>query len=320
MKRFGCILSLLMALILAIPLCASAKSRGREELVTINLDQAQEPDFEEKSFFQARWIQVTASIEGTQDVTLKVVLDQNHKTDASDKVVYSKTTKKVQGQYVSPEIFLKFTNSGIEAYRIDLIIDEEVVKTAEIHRMLLNLSGNTACLRGIRFRDINTSKTDKWYTFYPINLEAARDGAELEIVGSNMYLIGKLILHRDGNQIMFELADYDSLGLGDGQDFGEGYELDDHMHSHVITNHDIRFSDVRIGVYQKFKEVKDVSHATISKRISLDTWYDLKKINATGNVMLYLNGRVSYNPNGLPRINATYNQGALMKLMDSFAY
>ncbi len=314
------ILALLLIVALFLPLCAFAKGRGREELITINMDEVQNPDFEEKSYFQARWIQITATIDGTHDVTVKVVRDDNHKPDAKDRVVYSNVKKKVSGQYVSPEIFLKFTSTSIEPYRIDLLLDNQLVKSANIHRMLLNLNGNTACLRGVRFRDINAAKTDKWFTFRPMNLHSVKDGTEIDIVGSNMYLIGKLIIYRDGDNIMFEVKNYDELGLGKIADLGDEYEEETHLHHKIISDHQIQFSDVRIGLYHKFADIADVARAAISKQIVLGRTYNLKKIGANGNVIVYLNGRVSYNPNGLPRVNATQNKGALMKLLDSFAY
>ena len=315
------ILALLMALILLLPLCASAKSRGREELVTINLDHAHGLDFEDSAYFQARWIQVIATIDGTQDVTLQVIHDDDHKPDAKDKVVYSKTTKNVQGSYVSPEIFLKFVSSNIEAYRIELSAGGQVLKTATVHRMLLNLNGNTVCLRGLRFHDISATKTDKWFTFYPINLTHAQDGTALELVGSNMYLVGNLVIHRDGSKVMFTLLDYDQLGYNSGQAMGEGYASEEHLHSYEINNHEFQFSDVRIGVYHKFSDVENVARSAISRHIVPGRWYELRQIGADhGPVILYLNGRINYNPNGLPRVNATVNKDHLAKLMDTFAY
>lgn len=317
MKRWVRILVFLMLLILLLPAFASARSRGREELVVLNLDEAGSETFEQHSAFQARWIQVTATIQGTQDVTLHVVLDENHMADEKDRIVYKRTTKKVKEDYLSPEIFLDFRGSKIEPYRIDLIVDGAVMKSAYIHRMLLNLKGNTVCLRGLRFRDVDAGLTDKWYTFHPIHLTNVTDGLAIDLVGSNMYLVGQVIIHREGENVMFEIKDYDELA--ESLD-GSAYEADECSTCVSVTDHDITFSDMRIGLYHKLSSITSVERSAISKKIGFDRWYNLRDIGAQGTVILYLNGRISYNPNGLHRVNAVVNEGHLQNLLGSFAY
>ena len=70
------ILTLLVTLALLLPLGASARSRGSESLISLDLDQAmaQGESFAQSAYYQARWLQVTASIPGTQSVTLRVYL------------------------------------------------------------------------------------------------------------------------------------------------------------------------------------------------------------------------------------------------------
>lgn len=309
--------ALMLLLVVLLPLCAGARTRGKEELIPLNLDEAGTQAFEERSYFQARWIQVTATIEDTQDVTIRVVLDEDHTPNAADRVVYKRTTKNVTGTYQSPEIFLPFRGSQIEPYRIDLLVDQQVIHTAEVHRMLLNLSGNSVCLTGVRFRDIDPDFTATWFTFHPVNFSKVEDGDTINLVGSNMYLVGQLVISRNEEKVKFDVRTYDEM---DAAAQGEAPLVDEHLHSYTIADHAFDFSDVRIGLYRKFSEIEDVSRHSISKHIVLGEWYSANKIGAYGSVILYLNGKISYNPNGLPRVNPTEGKGSLMRLLDRFAY
>ena len=158
------------------------------------------------------------------------------------------------------------------------------------------------------------SLTDQWFTFRPIQLKNAEDGTVLDIIGSNMYLIGQLVIRRnEAGQILFEILDYDQLFPAQGGEAGQGA-----VPSPLPQDHDIVFSNVRLGVYHSLAEIEDVSHNSVSKDLKLGEWYDLSKKRMNLPVILYLNARVSYNPNGLPRVNATQDQGPLLRLLDRF--
>ena len=319
MSRKVRIFALLLVVVLLLPMVACAKSRGREELIVVQMDDAGTAGFEDQYYFQARWIQAQCTLEpGQHTVVIHVVLDDNHTPDKADRIVYKKTKKKVEGTYVSPEIFLKFRDSRIEAYRIDIIVDDVLYKSGNIHRMLLNLNNNTVCMRGMRFRDVEKSKTDKWFTFRPINFSKTDDGKVIDLVGSNMYLVGQLILHRDGDSFMFEIVSYDDMDKS-GLDTTE-YEADPHELEHKITDHKIEFNDVRVAMYSNWDAVDEVSHGALSRHFKLGEWYNFRKLGILGKVIFYLNGKISYNPNGLPRINATQSKGALSNLLNTFAF
>jgi hypothetical protein len=272
---------------------------------------AQGDDFAQSAYYQARWLQVTANLDGTQNVTLRVFLLDDKKPDAPGRVVYKGVKRSVKDRYQSPEIFLDYHGPGILSYRIELSHGDGTVKSASFHRMLLNLTNNTACLRGIRFRDIDEDKTDKWYSFRPINLKNVADGTALEIIGSNMYFLGHLVIHKNANnEIMFEIVGYDQLFP----------QAPDAPASPLPRDHEIVFSSVRLGVYHKFAEISDVSHSAVSKDIKLSQWYNLTKKKLDVPVILYLSALVTYNPNGLPRVDAHQNESALFRLMERFAY
>ncbi len=301
------------------PLGSSAANyRGTEPLISLDLDEAhaQGDDFAKDAFFQARWLQVSTQVIGPQDITLRVLHDDDHTPDHAGRVVFKRVVKNVNGEYVSPEIFLPFMGSGIEAYRVELLYDDDVVRSVPFHRALLNLTNNSICLRGIRFSDVNKAKTDKWYTFRPINLRTVADGTTIDLVGSNMYFVGKLLIHRSGDEVKFEIQTYDQLVASKDIEV-EGAETDAHLHSYVVTDHAFDFTVVRIGIYHRFTKIKSVSRSAIPSKIQLDEWYNLRQINANGPVILYLNCQANYNPNGLPRINAVQSPGSLQRILES---
>lgn len=309
------ILTLLVTLALLLPLGASARSRGGEPLISLDLDQAmaQGESFTQSAYYQARWLQVTASIPGTQSVTLRVYL-QGDGASTKERVVYKRATRNVKDRYQSAEIFLNYQGGEIARYRVELTCGDGTVKSVSFYRLLLNLDNNTACLRGLRFRDVAPSLTDQWFTFRPIQLKNAADGTALDIIGSNMYLIGQLVIRRnEAGQILFEILDYDQLFPAQGGEAGQGA-----VPSPLPQDHDIVFSSVRLGVYHSLAEIEDVSHNSVSKDLKLGEWYDLSKKRMNLPVIVYLNARVSYNPNGLPRVNATQDQGPLLRLLDRF--
>lgn len=66
---------------------------------------------------------------------------------------------------------------------------------------------NTACVKGIRFRDIDANITDKWYMFAPIDLSV--DGEQVfDLVAGNMHTIGTVrVLVKEGTvTITYDLA------------------------------------------------------------------------------------------------------------------
>lgn len=307
----------LFLLLLLLPAGAFAKSRGTEPLISLDLDALQGDTLSDNAYYQARWLQVTATVPGPTDVLLRVWLDDDHLPGHKDRLIYKRTFKKVQDLFTSPEIFLEYLGPHIEAYRVELVIDGQVIKSANFHRMLLNLVNNTVCLRGLRFRDVKPSLTNQWYTFYPIDLMKAKDGDTIDLVGSNMYLIGKLLIHRnDSNEVMFELVSYDELTPSQ---LPSDVEVDNHIHNYIISDHEITFSSVQIGIYKKLAAVKDVAPSSISREYKLGQWIRLYHDKLTTPVILYLNGKVGYNPNGLPKIGAVKSGGALGNLFNSFA-
>lgn len=311
------VLVLVAALTLLLPLCASAKSRGHEPLISIDLDEAmaQGAAFSQSAYYQSRWLQVTAQVEGSQTVTLRVYL-QGSGSGAKEKSVYKRVTRNVKERYQSPEIFLDYHGTDVTSYRVELSYADGTVKSAVFHRLLLNLNNNTACLRGLRFRDVDPSITDQWFSFRPINLKNVEDGTSLEIIGSNMYSLGQLVIRRSAqNEVLFEIVDYDQLFPSVGASAGKPAAP-----SPFPADHDINFSSVRLGVYHKLADVTDPSHSGVPNTLKLNQWYSLSHKGLNGPVILYLNARVSYNPNGLPRVDARQDQSALLRLLDRFAY
>lgn len=70
-----------------------------------------------------------------------------------------------------------------------------------------NYFHNTACVKGIRFRDYDASITDKWYMFAPIDISV--DGEQVfDLVAGNMHTIGTVhVLVKEGTvTITYELA------------------------------------------------------------------------------------------------------------------
>ena len=68
-------------------------------------------------------------------------------------------------------------------------------------------SNNTACSFGPQFRVLRPELTDKWYMFTPIDL--TRQGRQIfEYVASNLYVIGKVLVDVDGDQVTVNYFNY----------------------------------------------------------------------------------------------------------------
>lgn len=68
-------------------------------------------------------------------------------------------------------------------------------------------SHNTACAYGLHFRDETQGLTDKWYTYVPIDLSV--DGRhEFEYVASNMYIIGKVYVDVNGDDVLVSYENF----------------------------------------------------------------------------------------------------------------
>lgn len=302
-KRFYAAL-MCLALLVA-PMTTLAASRGNETLHTFNLDQAGSEAFAKQAYMKGRWIQITATIEGTADVQLKIYTDTDLNPATHDSRVYSKTFKGVSGQFVSPEIELTFKKSATIPHRVELYKNDELIHQAYIYRMLLPLNGNTLTTNGIRFRDYNTAITGKWMMFTPIDFnEIGNDSVKtIDLIASNMYQVGKLHIHRKDNKFQFTIETIDEWNAAHGR---EEYDLDE---PYIDTNdpnfpwdvdHDINISGVRIHLLKSLGDV-DLDHLG-GTTYKLNEWHTIESLENIHTRALYLYGHISYDPNGLKRI------------------
>jgi len=71
---------------------------------------------------------------------------------------------------------------------------------------------NTACSFGPQFREVKPSLTDKWYMFTPVDL-TIQGRQEFEYAASNLYIIGKVYVDVNGDQVTVSYENfYDAKG------------------------------------------------------------------------------------------------------------
>lgn len=278
---------------------------------TVNMDHAGYDSFEEHNYFEGRFIQIRANVPAGSKVEL-CVYEDDKENGSTSKRVYHELVEAVEGElYTSKRIELKYVRSATIPYRIDLLVDGQLKRSGYVHRMLLALTNGTVCTRGIRFRDIRSSITKQWMMFTPTKLHEIENGGsvELDLIGGNMYLVGKLTIERDGSQYRFSVQDIDQWNESHGVDIPDG--------PHDVTDHKIDIRNVKIALYDSLKDVHNVSHGSMPHDVRLDEWVEI----ANGNKLIYFNGVIDYDPNQLTRdgdrFDSKFTQG-LLHLMDSF--
>lgn len=309
-----------LAVLFTFPMAAMAQTRGNEPLHTVNLDQSGSETFATDNYFKARWITVTATVGGPAAVELKIILEE------TGKEVYTRSYHDVNGAFTSPEIFLEYQKSATVPYRVELYVNDELVKNVTIHRMLLELRNNTVTTRGIRFREYDSSITDEWMMFTPVDFStiSSDNGAmEIDLIGSNMYIVGKLTILRNGDRFMFTLQNIDEFNATHHiSERSFDAEMAADPDAPVIENHNFKFTDIKIGLYSSMSAIETVDHAEMRNQYNLDQWYSLSgSVFSNTKQILYLNGRVSYDPNGLERIVDNINDsrtGQLLNLLSTF--
>lgn len=303
---------LMCVLLVCLPILAQGASRGRETLYTFALDQAQTEAFKREAYFKGRWIQVTAPVNGPCDVRLQIYVDLDQDASTNDSRVYSRTFKNVSGTFTSPEIFLDFKKSATVPHRIDLYEGDTLTYSAYVYRMLLALNGNTVTTHGLRFRDVNSAITDKWMMFTPIDFAdiSPYNGTQvIDLVASNMYVVGKFTITRDGDRFMFTMEDIDTWNThNDPEAFTphEPYVDYNDPYYPLDAHHGIEFSSVRIELLGDLGQVGSVEHKDMDTFFKCGRWYSISSnLGGVTSWALYLNGRINYDPNGLSRMNAT---------------
>ncbi len=66
---------------------------------------------------------------------------------------------------------------------------------------------NTACVFGLTLRDMKNPITDKWYTVAPIDL-SIQGQQEFMYIASNIYIIGKITVTVDGDDVVVEYHNF----------------------------------------------------------------------------------------------------------------
>ena len=100
------------------------------------------------------------------------------------------------------------------------IIDGAVYDVASILKMgrkVVGYPNNTICTLGPSFRDLDNPKTDKWYTFTPLDLSQSGTFS-IPLVGGNCYVIGEVVFNVNGdtfnvNYRYFNNGGYDTEDL-----------------------------------------------------------------------------------------------------------
>lgn len=283
---------------------AALAARGREPLAAIDLDNAQGADTYRPQF-KMRWIQVsrTLPLGGAQTVEMAIYVDEDQMPDAKDKRVYRKNWQNLSGVFTSPEIELQYVKSATVPFRIELWVNGQLDTQIYAYRMLLDLKGNTATTRGIRFRDWDAGITDQWMMFTPLDFDkiGPAEQVEIDIVGSNMYVIGKLQLLRDGDYFILSLQDMDTYWRFTPWDRPEDYD------PQAPYDHAIAIKKLRLGLYPSLEDMPGVTYEDLSEsRWQLDQWYSITRdLSGRRQWILYLNAMVDYDPNGLERVADT---------------
>ena len=304
MKRSVKWSSLILALVLLLSLMPGFALA--ESVHTINLNHAGGDAFEDHNYIEGRWIQLRASVPAGSDVEVSVYED-DHEDGSTAKRVFHDVVKGIEGdQYESKKIELKFVRSATVPYRVELRVDGELKRSGYVHRMLLALTNVTVCTRGIRFREVDNHITKEWMMFTPVRLHHIEDGGSmtLDLVASNMYLVGKLTIERDGSQYRFSLQDIDTWNQANGVDIPNG--------PHDVTDHQIDIRNVKIALYDSLDDVKSVKHGKMPNDVTLDAWTEIHG----GNKLIYLNGDINYDPNQLVRDTDTYKSSYVQDLLD----
>lgn len=304
-KRLAILLLAIMLVSLA-PLAALAN--GVDDLYTINMDNSAADDWEDQYYIKGRWIQVKATVAAGAKVKVSIYQDDKE-SGSNEHRVYTHTSTCKDGNYVSPKVQLKFVRSATVPYRIDVYEDGDLKYSGYIHRMLLKLQSDQVCTRGVRFRDIDDSITKAWSMFTPIRLSHISDGDthQLQLVGSNMYLVGYLFIERDGHHYRFTVQTIDEWNDDQGADVPDG--------PHDVTDHEIEITGARIGLFDDLDDVKE--RGLGDRHYKLNEWYKITNTNQ----LLYFSGKINYDPNGLERAGDSFNSQftqRLVDLMDNF--
>lgn len=87
----------------------------------------------------------------------------------------------------------------------DPIPEEERYQPEEEQKEFPNVCypHNTVCVGGLEFRQEKPEVTNKWYNFAPIDLSVQGEQA-FELVASNMYVIGSVVVIVDGDDVTVE--------------------------------------------------------------------------------------------------------------------
>lgn len=313
------ILSAMLCLMLCLCLlpAATLADRGREPLYILDLDKPLKTAADHTArFFKGRYLQVKASVPEGSNVELTVYMDKNERADGDDSTVFSQTFDGVPSKFVSPEIFLEYKGSETIPYRVELRVNGTTTHSTYVYRMLLTIKNKTVCTRGIRFRDIKPRLTDEWVMFTPVDLNSINPNngvMELELIASNMYHVGQLLIRRNQDQFSLSMVDMDTYN----KDHWIEEEESEFEYAPDTSDHKIEFGDQYITFYPNLDSVKNVSRNSMPKRFYLNRWYSIPEdLGGQGCQLLYLNGVISYDPNGLRRIDDSFKSDYVQELVD----
>lgn len=240
----------------------------------LDMDRVLEGDYiEENLAAKAQYISISYLVEGEQQVTISVSLQE------TGEAVYQKNYGSISGNFTSDDIYLKYTDSQTVPYTITLKVGAEET-TFPFLRQLMMLQRNNACTYGVRMQDVQPNLTKRLQMGTALDLEAIRSlpGSRVEIplCASSKYVIGTVTVRVRDDNLRISMA------------FVDGLDITMHRQAMYLFTHPGRLTS--LGE----RDLDHLHQYQVGTDVSI-----LKDLKGADKVILYLPMEVTYDPNGL---------------------
>ncbi len=261
LKRIGVLFLCLMLLLPA----ALAEDCFTIDVDTLDLDRLNSDDYVSVALSAStQGVRVRKYISSSSEVAASVRLTLTQMDTKT--LLFDKNYGYQSGTFDSGVIYLPYVSDRTIPYLVTLYVGDYVYGLPFMHQQR-RMESNSACLAGVRLRDLDPAQSSDWVMGVMVDLdELRRQGSRtVDLCASNSYLIGSATIRLDGSDLSVDL--------------------------HFSSAAEVELEDADLYV------VTDGNTLSSTRAKSLTSSVDVSGASAA---LIYLDMHVSYDPAGLP--------------------
>ncbi len=269
LKRIG---ALLLCLMLLLP-AALAEDCFTIDVDTLDLDRLNSDDYVAVALSAStQGVRVRKYISSSSEVAASVRLTLTQMDTKT--ILFDKNYGYQSGTFDSGVIYLPYVSDRTIPYLVTLYVGDYVYGLPFMHQQR-RMESNSACLSGVRLRDLDPAQSSDWVMGVMVDLDdLRREGSRtVDVCASNSYVIGSAAIRLNGSDLSVDLR------------FSSKAEVEmENADLYVVTDGNV-LSSTRAR----------------SASSSVD-------VSGADKALIYLDMKVSYDPAGLPSFH--YDQDA----------